>query len=102
MDLGLSQRRLARQLGVSKSSVEGWELNKAQPARWLVPRLYQFLGLQRRQPIDSFGERLTAYRRDLRLSQEELARMLGVHKTTVVRWETGKRHPLRSLRRRIR
>ena len=54
-----------------------------------VPRIKEFLGLQPTHPPTSFAERLTAYRRGMGLSQKTLARMLGVHKTTVVRWETG-------------
>ncbi len=97
MDLGLSQRKLARQLGVNKTSIEHWERNEVEPARWMVPRIREFLGLQPSRPPSSFAERLTAYRRGLGLSQEALARMLGVHKTTVVRWETGKRQPSKRL-----
>ena len=94
MDLGLSQRKLASRLGVSKTSIEHWERNEVKPARWMVPRLREFLGLQPSgPPPTSFAERLTAYRRGLGLSQEALARSLGVHKTTVVRWEVGRRHP---------
>ena len=33
--------------------------------------------------------------------QAKLARILGVHKTTVIRWETERRHPQRSLQVRI-
>jgi len=101
MDLGLSQRKLARQLGVNRASIEHWERNEVKPARWMVPRLREFIGLQPSGPPMSFGERLTAYRRGRGLSQEALGRMIGVHKTTVVRWETGRRHPHRSLRARI-
>ena len=93
MDLGISQRRLARQLGVCKSSLENWETDKTEPARWLIPRLNQFLGLRPSQSTDSLGERLTAYRRSLGLSQGELARSLGVERCTVVRWETGRTCP---------
>src|SRR6266496_2075488 len=46
MDLGLSQRKLARQLGVNKTSIEHWERNEVQPARWMVPKIREFLGLQ--------------------------------------------------------
>ena len=101
MDLGISQRKLASQLGVNRTSIEHWERNMVQPARWMVPRIREFLGLQPLQPLTSFGERLTAYRRDLGLSQEALARRLGVHKTTVVRWETEKSHPSRRFRAKI-
>jgi len=101
MDLGLSQRKLAKLLGVDKKSVENWEGRGIAPARWVAPKLNEFLGLQHPVRTGSFGERLTAYRRKLGLSQEALARMLRVHKTTVVRWETERRHPLRSLQGRI-
>ena len=46
MDLGLGQRELAKQLGVSKSSIENWEGNDVEPPRWMVPRIREFLGLQ--------------------------------------------------------
>jgi transcriptional regulator with XRE-family HTH domain len=101
MDLGLSQRQFARQLGVNRTSIEHWERNEVEPTRWMVPKIREFLGQPPSPPPTLFGERLTAYRRGLGLSQEALARMLGVHKTTVVRWETGRRHPLRSLQGRI-
>jgi DNA-binding transcriptional regulator YiaG len=83
---------------VNKTSVQHWERNEVKPARWIVPRLREFLGLESFKPPMSFAEKLTAYRRGQGLSQEALARMLAVHKTTVVRWETGRRHPLRSMR----
>jgi DNA-binding transcriptional regulator YiaG len=101
MDLGLSQRELARQLGVSKSSIESWEGNEVEPARWLVPRIRESIGFQPSQPPASFAGRLTAHRRGLGLSQEALARMLEVHKTTVVRWETGRRRPSKAAEQRL-
>jgi len=100
MDLGLSQRKLARLLGVSNSTVENWELNETTPVRWLAPRILQFLGIDPPKRA-SLGERLTDYRRSLGLSQGELARSLGVERCTVVRWETGKRYPSKALLTRI-
>ena len=98
MDRRISQRQLAKHLRVSKSSIESWEGNQAAPARWMVPRIRTFLGLQPSGPPASFAERLTAYRRGLGLSQEALARMIGVHLATVVRWERGRRRPSKRLR----
>src|SRR2546425_458200 len=46
MDLGLSQRALASQLGVSRTSIENWEGNEVKPARWMMTRIKEFLGLQ--------------------------------------------------------
>jgi len=96
IDLGLSQRELARQLEVSTSTVENWELDETTPARWSVPRIFQVLELDPPEPTTLRG-RLTAYRRGLGLSQGELARSLEVDRCTVVRWETGRTRPTHEL-----
>jgi DNA-binding transcriptional regulator YiaG len=61
MDVGLSQRKLAKMLGVDKKSVENWEGRGIAPARWMAPKLNELLGLQHPEKMVSFGERLTAY-----------------------------------------
>jgi DNA-binding XRE family transcriptional regulator len=40
---------------------------------------------------------LRRYREDMGLSQEALAKKLGVNSQTIFRWETGKRLPRRGL-----
>jgi DNA-binding XRE family transcriptional regulator len=37
----------------------------------------------------SFGELLTAFRKRRRLTQQQLAEAIGVHRSTIVRWERG-------------
>ena len=41
----------------------------------------------------SIAETLKLLRKRKRLTQEDLARLLGVSRITVARWETGQRHP---------
>ena len=40
----------------------------------------------------SIGERIAAYRRDLKMTQKELADNLGVTVTTIANWENGRRN----------
>lgn len=93
MDLGISQRELGVRLGVSKSTIEHWEGEKTTPSRLARPQIGRFLGDDSPGAPATLAERLTARRRALRLSQGQLARMLGVDRCTVNRWETGKTSP---------
>ena len=48
-----------------------------------------------------FAEQLRTYRRMHGLSKERLAERLGVDKTTIWRWESGRSRPREGLRERI-
>jgi DNA-binding transcriptional regulator YiaG len=101
MDLGLSQRKLAKVLGVDKKSVENWERRGIAPARWVAPKLNEFLGVQALEKIEDLGERLTACRRSLAISQERLAILIGVDRCTIARWETGATSPPKRFREKV-
>ena len=94
LDLGLLQREVAEELGVTESTIWNWEANYSSPQLRLIPKVIAFLG---RDPhdtqTDSLGERLVACRRAAGLSQKELARRLGIDPTTLARWERGEREP---------
>jgi transcriptional regulator with XRE-family HTH domain len=93
LDLGISQRALSERLRVSKRSVETWERNEVSPSRALAAAVRAFLGLENPPAPTPIADRLTAFRKIRGLSQAELARELGVHRCTVVRWERGRRYP---------
>lgn len=59
--------------------------------------------VQRLAPLDANGvaDLVRALRRRLGLTQEELARRIGVSFSTVNFWENGKRRPLPFLRRQL-
>lgn len=46
---------------------------------------------------ETIGQRIAMRRQELGMKQSELADKLGVHKATVVSWETGKHYPRRHL-----
>jgi len=101
MDLGVSQRQLARRLGVSKRSVELWERDEVGPGRELMLLVTGFLGYEAERSAESVVSELAAYRRANRLTLAELSRRLGVHATVVARWESGQRVPKRPMTRRV-
>jgi len=54
------------------------------------------------QQLENFPERLKEVRRQLGLSQEDLAHALGVSFATVNRWENGKTNPSKLARNQFR
>jgi DNA-binding XRE family transcriptional regulator len=88
---------LAERLGVSKRSIETWERNRVKPSRTLDLKLRGFLGLPVPSPPNRLAGRLMAFRRSRKLTHGEAAQLLGVHRRTVIRWETGRSFPGRTL-----
>ncbi len=96
MDLKLLQREVAQKLGVDKTSVHNWEKNRASPSLPFIPKIIKFLGyVPYDTPAKTFGEKILTYRKLLGLSQEKLARLLGIDPSTLGRWERGERRPLK-------
>jgi DNA-binding transcriptional regulator YiaG len=79
---------------VSVATLGHWELGRTAPATRFLPAIFRFLGCDPR-PLgeNTFPERLRVARTARGLSQEALARRLGIDPTTVWRWEAGRGCP---------
>ena len=89
MDLELRQKDVAGQLGVCKGTLENWEQGKYEPEFRFLPAIIHFLGYDPRTEPQSLGERIRATRHEQGISQQELARQLGLDPSTVTAWERG-------------
>jgi DNA-binding XRE family transcriptional regulator len=96
MDNGLVQRDVAEMLGVCLNTVEGWESRKKMPAIRQMPGIIRLLGYLPIQ-IDSstMSGNITYYRYMRGITQEELAKELGVNESTVFHYEKGTHKPVR-------
>lgn len=93
LDLGLLQRELADQLGVTESTVTNWELNRTAPALRFLPHIISLLGFDPRPAGPTLAQQLLTCRTARGLSREAAARLLGVDPGTLWRWEGGRRTP---------
>ena len=95
MDLGLFQAAVARQLNVSEDCLCYWENGRNEPRLYQYPVIIAFLGYY---PFDhetaTFGGKIKRYKYEQGLSNEKLAKVLGVDESTVANWERNKRLPL--------
>jgi transcriptional regulator with XRE-family HTH domain len=90
---GLRQRDLASQLNVTEMTVGNWELGKEGPSIQHLEAIIAFLGYDPEPPSGGLPGRLLALRRRLGLTQEQLAKKLGLDEGSVSRWEAGARRP---------
>ena len=91
--LKLLQKDVAEQIGVDKSSIGNWELNRTTPAFEYMPVIIRFLGYNPIPPSDKWSERLVQCRTVLGIPQKESAKRIGVDPCTLPRWERGEREP---------
>jgi transcriptional regulator with XRE-family HTH domain len=90
LDLGLRQKDVAREVGVSQKTYEYWEGGRTvEPDIRHYPAIIRFLGYDPAQPDPTLyiGERLRAVRRARGLSRKKLAKQLGVDESTLWKWE---------------
>jgi len=100
LDLGLRQKDVAATLGVTDSSITGWERNCFNPQTIHLPRIIAFLGYTPStydQVEDNIIENLKRYRLTHGLNQMKFAKLLGVNEKTVARWELGDFKPSKKL-----
>ena len=93
LELGLYQKDVAKLFGITLFTIINWEKGRTKPTVKFIPSLIQFLGydpLPTERPT-SIADRLMAKRRMLGLGQREVAQILGVDASTVMRWEGGRR-----------
>lgn len=89
----LLQKEVAEQVGVDKTTIANWEANATQPGFEYMPAIIRFLGYNPLRAAKNGTERLVLGRTALGLSQTEAANRIGVHPSTVARWERGEREP---------
>ncbi|MEK7259792.1 MAG: helix-turn-helix transcriptional regulator, partial [Pseudomonadota bacterium] len=84
---------MAKLFGITLFTIINWEKGRTKPTVKYIPSLLQFLGYDPTPPVHatSVPDRLKAKRRELGLGQREVAQILGVDASTVMRWEGGRR-----------
>ncbi len=88
----LFQREVAKIIGVKSTTLENWESNRTQPLLELLPRVFDFLGYVPNQYMDNLRLQnpIFQYRAKNRLGVKAMADLLGVNKSTILSWETGR------------
>jgi transcriptional regulator with XRE-family HTH domain len=93
LDLKLLQRQVADQIGVNGATITNWERNESTPVIRYMPAIIRFLGYDPLPQASSLPERLLAARRELGLTQREMAERLGVDPCTLRDWEAERHQP---------
>ena len=94
IELGLSQSQVARILDTKTQYVYSWENNYNIPIVSRYPKIIEFLGYF---PFDfdtsTWGGKIKKYRFFYGLSQEDLAKELGINESTLFHYENGRHKP---------
>ena len=101
LDLRLLQREVALLLGSTECSVYYWETSRTAPTLTHLPAIVKFLGYCPYDPAWGPGETLAMARKYRGISQEAMARLVGVDPGTLARWERHEGRPLRLCRKRL-
>ena len=102
LDLGLTQQEVAEKINTTEATIRNWELHHRSTDIRYIPSIISFLGYDPcARQSGTQGERIIAYRRKVGLTQEQLARQLGIDPETLGRWEREENQPSPKLRKRL-
>lgn len=101
LDLGLLQREVAEQLGVSMFTIINWESGETRPLVRYGPRIIDFLGYDPLPEPKSFSQEVWKLRWRRGLTQQELAARLHTDESTIRDWERGQHEATVRLYRRV-
>lgn len=93
LDLGLRQIDAAKMIGCDEMSIVNWEKGHRSPRVNHMAGVVAFLGFSPFQNGDTLAHQLVNNRKALGKSQKEFAHQIGVHPSTLARWERGERKP---------
>ena len=94
LELRLLQKDVADIIGICEGTVTYWENDRVEPQTKHYPKLIKFLGYVPFE-IDATttGGKIKMYRFLNGLSQEDLAKELGINESTVFHYENGRHLP---------
>lgn len=96
---GLKQSELARKLNLPEMTVSNWVNAKTYPRVDKLQLLSDFFGVTKAELVERkntnicIAEKISYFRTNKGLTQEQLASLLGVSKQSVSNWETGLKFP---------
>lgn len=93
IDEGDYQKEVAQELGVHPDTIKNWELGHTDPALRHIPRIIDYLGYVPFETEETWGQKITAYRKITGTPRSELADRLGVDESTVFTWEADRSPP---------
>lgn len=89
LDLGMLQSHVARQIGVTESSIWNWE-HGTEPELIHIPAIIAFLGYEPWETPEEPIERLAHFKRKNGLSFERLGEMMGCDPNQLAGWFKGR------------
>ena len=95
LDLGLYQIQVAERIGVTENCITNWELHRNEPEARHVPRIIEFIGYCPYDPTGHLIDRVEAIRRALGLTQEQLAKILGIDESSLASWARREHKPVK-------
>jgi transcriptional regulator with XRE-family HTH domain len=91
LELGWLQKEVAEAVGADTATVFGWEVLGRMPAVRFLPAIIKFLGYNPLPLEEAFSKQIRRARLTLGLSQQQLAKKVGVDESTVADCEADRR-----------
>jgi transcriptional regulator with XRE-family HTH domain len=98
LERGLTQAQTGAIVGVSECCVTNWELGHTKPEIGYIPAIIEFIGYCPYIPTTDLIARLKTIRWAPGLTQEKLAKLMGIDESSLCSWERGEHRPTKKSR----